>query len=621
MVGNQATQELLLNSARGTEQELPKPQFSTDAYSSNGYTPFKDDVPENYNYESDNMDGNTTTSLPKTISRGYTPFKHDVPEDYNYESESDSGQLFNIAGSAEPSAPQSQPESDKGGEAASQPLKTISKGYTPFKHDVPEDYATTPPKTISMGYTPFKQDVPEDYNYESESDIEIESDSKKESDSEIDSESGQLSKVSGAAEPSASGSNLPRISDKGFYMESNKEAKFDKKLLHQGAISGVDLDSTTFYANESQRASYSRSFDSTGKMVNKTDSKAVNTIGADRSATKGAKADRHIFTMDGQGEFHSTDAVKENRDRSKQIRNQRKQDLKGLQSDPENQEKLRNMELPAMERFHHSSFNAGGDIAGAGELQVRDGQVELVSDASGHYKPGSRQMIQTVQQLEKNKVPIEQLGVEFIGKPEFEYETDLKTGEHRVDEATGKKVHRLDAEGKKVKKLDQYGLQSVSKNMQASAMELLGYADHSPDAAEERMRDMHGKKNAMLEELLGKVKPVEPINYNYRDDVQSNHANLMRELRSKRAKIAPISGIQEEKYFGANKREEIIKKTEEVESGGYTSNDVKYRQDEDIYNDDKYDGDKYGYDSANDIGEKPIDRGYTDMDFTSDESK
>jgi hypothetical protein len=39
--------------------------------------------------------------------------------------------------------------------------------------------------------------------------------------------------------------------------------------------------------------------------------------------------------------------------------------------------------------FHHSSFLAGGDVAGAGELQVSNGELTLISNNSGHYRPPS----------------------------------------------------------------------------------------------------------------------------------------------------------------------------------------------------------------------------------------
>ena len=149
-------------------------------------------------------------------------------------------------------------------------------------------------------------------------------------------------------------------------------------------------------------------------------------------------------------------------------------------SEVEQEEEETGPQVPYQERFHHSSFLAGQAVAGAGEMQVRDGQIELVSDASGHYRPGSKQMLQTVQELERKKVPVERMGVEFIGKGNA----------------------ALDADG--YASMDESGDTIKETNMQASALELLGYANHrNPENAETEMRANHAKKNRFLFELLG----------------------------------------------------------------------------------------------------------------------
>lgn len=52
-------------------------------------------------------------------------------------------------------------------------------------------------------------------------------------------------------------------------------------------------------------------------------------------------------------------------------------------------------------KFHHSSFLAGGPVAGAGELNVVDGRLKFVSDQSGHYKPDPEYLQQVVDNLKK----------------------------------------------------------------------------------------------------------------------------------------------------------------------------------------------------------------------------
>jgi hypothetical protein len=38
-------------------------------------------------------------------------------------------------------------------------------------------------------------------------------------------------------------------------------------------------------------------------------------------------------------------------------------------------------------QFHHSSFLGGGSVAGAGEIEVQDGEVTFINDRAGHYDP------------------------------------------------------------------------------------------------------------------------------------------------------------------------------------------------------------------------------------------
>jgi hypothetical protein len=63
--------------------------------------------------------------------------------------------------------------------------------------------------------------------------------------------------------------------------------------------------------------------------------------------------------------------------------------------------------------FHHSSFMAGEDIAGAGELRVVDGKLEVISDNSGHYKPTRPYTKQVIQYLEAQGININDVRVEY----------------------------------------------------------------------------------------------------------------------------------------------------------------------------------------------------------------
>lgn len=56
--------------------------------------------------------------------------------------------------------------------------------------------------------------------------------------------------------------------------------------------------------------------------------------------------------------------------------------------------------------FHHSSFLAGGEVAGAGEIQVSGGQLTSISDASGHYKPKVEFLYQFLNELARKGVAL-----------------------------------------------------------------------------------------------------------------------------------------------------------------------------------------------------------------------
>ncbi len=72
-------------------------------------------------------------------------------------------------------------------------------------------------------------------------------------------------------------------------------------------------------------------------------------------------------------------------------------------------------------RTHHSSVLSGADVAGAGGIKAKDGEVTMVTNLSGHYRPGVGQTIQTVEELLKlgallDKTWVDKDGIELEGK-------------------------------------------------------------------------------------------------------------------------------------------------------------------------------------------------------------
>jgi hypothetical protein len=64
--------------------------------------------------------------------------------------------------------------------------------------------------------------------------------------------------------------------------------------------------------------------------------------------------------------------------------------------------------------FHHSSFFAGGDVAAAGELVVKDGKIEIVTDRSGHYLPSRSRTQQMLHQLASQGIDMRDVIVDLF---------------------------------------------------------------------------------------------------------------------------------------------------------------------------------------------------------------
>ena len=57
-------------------------------------------------------------------------------------------------------------------------------------------------------------------------------------------------------------------------------------------------------------------------------------------------------------------------------------------------------------RLHHSSLLAGQPVAGAGELAVQDGRLQLVTRASGHYRPTVAQQQAVLDELARQGLDV-----------------------------------------------------------------------------------------------------------------------------------------------------------------------------------------------------------------------
>jgi hypothetical protein len=59
--------------------------------------------------------------------------------------------------------------------------------------------------------------------------------------------------------------------------------------------------------------------------------------------------------------------------------------------------------------FHHSSFLAGGSVAGAGEIKVDHGTIKSITNKSGHYRPTAEEMLQVFRELRSRGVSLDRM--------------------------------------------------------------------------------------------------------------------------------------------------------------------------------------------------------------------
>jgi hypothetical protein len=74
------------------------------------------------------------------------------------------------------------------------------------------------------------------------------------------------------------------------------------------------------------------------------------------------------------------------------------------------------------EKFHHSSFLAGGPVKAAGTLLMEGGSLVAISDLSGHYTPSPEMVKAAIKTLESRGVPMESVGVK-LGRKVVDYYT------------------------------------------------------------------------------------------------------------------------------------------------------------------------------------------------------
>ncbi|MEX0269737.1 DUF4157 domain-containing protein [Leptolyngbyaceae cyanobacterium UHCC 1019] len=164
---------------------------------------------------------------------------------------------------------------------------------------------------------------------------------------------------------------------------------------------GVDTRRTKYWG-ETERTNHEVSIDpETGLLMTSTldpktkqpTTRPLDTSSSGRGAFSGSKEGRHIFAQSPEGKIYSADPEVE-----RKIVNQPKS-AKGKVGQKLN--KFLNRNETVQEDIHHSTFLAGEDVAAAGEIEAMNGVVTAISDRSGHYRPTSENIYQTVNHLQE----------------------------------------------------------------------------------------------------------------------------------------------------------------------------------------------------------------------------
>lgn len=209
---------------------------------------------------------------------------------------------------------------------------------------------------------------------------------------------------------------------------ANEKTKAD--FLNKGNNTGIDKAATdrggvvkTHY-NETPEQQAKTKLNVKDGLIYGADGKPLDTKGAKPgfSADGNIKENRMIYTMNPDKTMHAADFTKEN----KQFKKEYDQ---GTGVDKE--------------RFHHTTFNGGKDVAAAGEIDVRNGRPVAISNISGHYKPSVETGVQTLQEMKKQGVNVDHVKYDMV------YKTGKKTdtGEDEVKRTTRYGTEVMQAHG------------------------------------------------------------------------------------------------------------------------------------------------------------------------------
>lgn len=240
--------------------------------------------------------------------------------------------------------------------------------------------------------------------------------------------------------PAASGLELMSLT-KRFEKETEQNPNYKDKTA-----TGVTI-KTKYLTDEQERRPYEVSVGEEGKLYQGGQLLETGSDTASAGFRAKGSAGGHLYTMSPTGQLYSADQVAEWEKGGMQGPSATVRKELGLfvASDP-------SAKAAEATPFHHSSFLAGGDVAGAGEMKVHEGRLSMISNASGHYRPGSRQVTQTLNQLKASGAPIDQARVHLMG------DLNPQTGYDASKEVTAAVGEFMDAGGSRSELLKRHAV-------------------------------------------------------------------------------------------------------------------------------------------------------------------
>lgn len=137
---------------------------------------------------------------------------------------------------------------------------------------------------------------------------------------------------------------------------------------------------TEYLRTEEERAKYRVGANAEGLLVDH-EGNTVDTTAAAAPAAKGTEAGKHIYTLGEDGHMMAMDQRGEQERINQELRGQ----IGGTQ-----QQRM----------VHHSTMYAGESVHGAGDVRAKEGWVQEVSNASGHYQGDEASLLDSLQRMD-----------------------------------------------------------------------------------------------------------------------------------------------------------------------------------------------------------------------------